>query len=249
MAAETWAAGPSKLKSIDPKDYQAQPELEPPAGYICVLRDVDTDRWRIEGARHPQRLIEDVLGASESRFGIEIVSILETEDLAASAAMLYERQHAELSETWLQLDEYQVEALRRSMLQIDAHASHYLKSTQARETPTAPTGGSAGRRSGRQRRDRWGLSRSTPLQRDRWGLGRGSSARLPLFRKYGAKSLKNYNEPEPRASGQSADDPVRLALNMAARFSKFRESNAGKALQVVLILLFVAITCVMDGCS
>ena len=237
------------MKSLDPRDYLAQPRLEPPAGYICVVRDVDSDRWRIEGARHPKALVEGVLAESASRFGIEIVSILETEDLAASAAMLYERQHAGLGQAWLELDEYQLEALRRSMLQIDAHPSHYLRLVEAIETPAAVDRGNVRGRSARPRRDRWGLQRSTRLRRDRWGLRRGDSARQPLFRRYGAKSLKDYQEPEPRDPHQDADDPVRLVFNMAERFSKFRESDAGKALQVVLFLLFIAIMCVMDGCS
>ncbi len=126
------------MKSIDPKEYAAQPQLDPPAGYICVLRDVDSDRWRIEGARHPKGLVESVLAESESRFGIEIVSILETEDLAASAATLYERHRAGLGESWLELDEYQLETLRRSILQIDAHPSYYLRRTHG-SLPTAPS--------------------------------------------------------------------------------------------------------------
>ena len=76
------------MKSLDPRDYELQPQLEPPAGYICVVRDVTSDKWRIEGARHPKRLVEGILAASESRFGIELVSILKTEDLDASAATL-----------------------------------------------------------------------------------------------------------------------------------------------------------------
>lgn len=242
MAAETLAAGKAKLKSIDPRDYLTQPELEPPAGYICVVRDVDSDRWRIEDARHPKPLVEGVLAESESRFGIEIVSILETEDLAASAATLYERQHAELGQAWLDLDEYQVETLRRSVLQIDAHPSHYLKLAEAGEAPATVNKGKARGRSARPRRDRWGLRVDRPA-RPRLTGG------PPLYRRYGVKSLKDYEEPEPRDWRQDLDSPERLALNMAERFSKFRESNAGKALQVVLFLLFVAIMCVTDGCS
>ena len=175
------------MKSIDPKEYAAQPQLDPLAGYICVLRDVDSDRWRIEGARHPKGLVESVLAESESRFGIEIVSILETEDLAASAATLYERHRAGLGESWLELDEYQLETLRRSILQIDAHPSYYLAPltlAEARPTSAVNTG-----RSGR---------RLTSQRRDRWGLRRGEPARQPLYRMYGTKSLKDYQEPEPR---------------------------------------------------
>ena len=149
------------MKSINPGDYATQPRLEPPAGYICVLRDVDSDKWRIEGARHPQALVEGVLAESESRFGVEVVSILKTDDLAASGAELYERHHAGLSDAWLRLDEYQVETLRRSILRIDAHPSHYLGLKAAGQSTPAVNKGRRGRRAASQRRlDRWGFPKS-----------------------------------------------------------------------------------------
>jgi len=224
------------MKSIDPREYEALPRREPPAGYVCVLRDVEGDRWRIEGARHPQDLIEDALAESDSRFGIEIVSVLDTEDLAASEAMLYEQHQARLSDAWLALDEYQLEALRRSALQIDAHASHYLTPNSSAPTPKTPPSGRAGRRSSRRRRDRWGMRPGAP-------------ARLPLYRMYGAKSLKDYKEPDPPDWRETLDSPQRLALSLSERLEHFRESDAGIALQVVLFLLCMAIMCVSEGCS
>lgn len=236
--------GEYELKTIDPRDYQAQPDLAPPAGYICVVRDVEDDRWRIEGAQHPGWLVEKILAETETRFGIEVVSILETEELSASASQLYDRHQAALGETWLELDEYQVETLRRSVLQIDAHPSHYLKSiapTAASEMSTAISRGSARRCSPRRRRDRWGFRRVEPA--------RPALHKPPLHRSYGVKALKDYRESEARRPRQNADDPARMVLNMSERFARFRESDEGKALQVILFLLFVAIMCVTDGCS
>ncbi len=224
------------MKSIDPRDYAAQPQLDPPAGYICVLRDVDSDRWRIEGARHPKGLVESVLDESESRFGIEIVSMLETEDLAASAATLYERHRAGLGESWLELDEYQLETLRRSILQIDARPSYYLSPptvAEARPTAAVNTG-----RSGR---------RSASRRRDRWGLRRGEPARQPLDRMYGTKALKNYKEPEPRDWREDLNSLDRWLLGTSERLARFRESDAGKALQVVLFLILLALMCLTDS--
>lgn len=225
------------MESINPGDYETQPRLEPPAGYICVLRDVESDRWRIEGARHPKRLVEGVLADSESRFGIEIVSILKTEDLAESAATLYERQHAGLGESWLSLDDYQVETLRRSMLQIDAHPSFYLMPTDAGSTTAAADRANAG-----------GRPASQPSV-DRWGFRQGDSARQPLYRLYGAKSLKDYKEPEPRDWRQDLDSPERWLLEKSQRVGSFLNSCSGKTAQAVLILLLAAILCVIDACS
>lgn len=226
------------MKSLDPRDYELQPLLEPPAGYICVVRDVASDKWRIEGARHPKRLVEGILAASESRFGIELVSILKTEDLDASAATLYEQHHAELGEEWLALDEYQLDALRRSILQIDAHASHYLRLADAKEKPEPVNKGAARGRFTRTRRDRWGLR-----------LRQDNSPRQPLYRLYGAKSLKDYEEPEPKDWRQDMGDPERWLLVTSERVGKFLNSGAGKATQAVLILLLAALLCIMDACS
>ncbi|MYD09629.1 MAG: hypothetical protein F4X02_06260 [Chloroflexi bacterium] len=235
------------MQSIDPRDYESQPRHEPPAGYVCVLRDIESDLWRIEGARHPRDLIEDALAESGSRFGIEVVSILDTEDLAASEAMLYEQHQAQLSDAWLELDEYQLEALRRSVLQIDAHPSRYLTQSAPADAPKTPPAGQAGRR---RRRDRWGLRRDRAgLRWDRAGLRPSGSARQPLFRAYGAKSLKSYKEQEAPDWREGLDSPQRLALSISERLENFRESDAGKALQVVLCLILSAILCVMDGCS
>lgn len=237
--AQAMVAGKSKLKTVDPGEFAAQPPLAPPAGYICVLRDVDSDRWRIEGARHPQALVEDILAECESRFGIEIVSILETEDLAASAATLYERHHAELSQVWLALDDYQVETLRRSMLQIDARPSRYLTphAPAAAEKATAVKKGSA--RAGLTGRRR----------ADRWGIAPGDSPRQPLYRLYGAKSLKDYREPEPGSRRRDPDSPERWLLDRSKRVGRFLNSCSGKTAQAVLILLLAALLCVIDSCS
>ena len=126
------------------------------------------------------------------------------------------------------------------MLQIDAHPSRYLTQSAPADAPKTPPAGQAGRR---RRRDRWGL------RRDRAGLRPSAPARLPLYRMYGAKSLKDYEEPDAPDWREGLDSPQRLALSISERLENFRESDAGKALQVVLCLILSAILCVMDGCS
>ena len=114
------------MKSLPPKDHASLPALDAPAGYICVIRDIDRDSYRIEATHRPQALIDAVVAEDERSFGFELVSILETRDLVASQAELYARHHARLSSEWLELDALQLAELRRSALQIDAYASHYL---------------------------------------------------------------------------------------------------------------------------
>ncbi len=124
------------MKSLAPKYFEALSPLDEPAAYICVIRDIDRDRYRIEATRWPQALIDAIIAADDRSFGIELVSVLKTDDLPASEAELYARHHARLSNEWLELDDLQLEELRQSMLGIDAHASHYL--TPARPPSVPP---------------------------------------------------------------------------------------------------------------
>ena len=86
------------MRSLPPQDFDILPTLATPAGYICVIRDIDSDNFRIEGTNQPKTLVDTVLAESDRSFGIELVSILETEDLAASEAELYERYQARLKQ-------------------------------------------------------------------------------------------------------------------------------------------------------
>ena len=127
--------GSKAVKSLAPSEYQSLPALDAPAGYICLIRDIDRDRYRLEATRRPEALVDAVLAERRRSFGIELVSVLETDDLRASEAELFTRHHARLSSEWLELDAYQLEELRQSILQIDAYASMY-RMTSARSTAT-----------------------------------------------------------------------------------------------------------------
>ena len=114
------------MKSVAPSDYRSLPALDAPGGYVGVIRDIDRDRYRIEATHWPKALVDAVLAERERSFGIELVALLQTEDLPASEAELYERHQARLSSEWLELDALQLEELARSMLETGAYASQYL---------------------------------------------------------------------------------------------------------------------------
>lgn len=126
------------LKSLRPKDFQTLPILESPAGYICVIRDIEIDAFRIEATHCPATLTTAASAEADGKMGIELISILETADLSASEASLFEAHRARLSSAWLKLDAYQLRELRSSMLQIGKHGSHYLTPQLARQSPPAP---------------------------------------------------------------------------------------------------------------
>ncbi len=228
------------MRSLRPKTYETLPKLEAPAGYICLARAVDANLWRLQSASHPKRLVESLLAAADSRFGIELVSVLETDDLAASASEIFDKHQAVLSEAWLDLDEYQMEELRRSILQIDAHPSLYLTANAPAEVKAAPENVKPRPVHIRQSRRR---ATSRP-----W-YAQSEPDRPPMFRQYGAKALKGYREPEPRDWRDDLDSAERWLLEMSDRIQRFRNSAEGKAAGALFFLLLAALFCLMDAFS
>ena len=240
------------MKSLPPRDYQSLLELAAPAGYILVIRDIDSDSYRIDGAADPKTYIAAVCGQTERRFGIELVAILQTDDLAASESELYDRHQARLSGEWLRLDPYQLEELRRSALQIDARASLYL--TPSREA--APE--NAGRLAATPRRARQ-LSRYETLA---GGYLRGSQeaadfrrafARQPnnaskyAYRRYGAGALRSYREGVPDRPQLDSGDPFAVMLHLSARAEEFFATAKGKVVKFILVLLLIVFLYAIRG--
>lgn len=128
-----------RLKSLTPKDYRLLPKLDAPAGYIVVLRDIDRDAYRLDSADHPATYFETLLAEVTGSFGIELISLLETDDLAASESQLFDAHHARLSDKWIRLDNHQMATLRQSVLQINTHRSLYLKPQRATSPKVAAT--------------------------------------------------------------------------------------------------------------
>ena len=124
-----------ELWGLPPRDYRALAKLELPACYICVVRDVDSDCYRIDKTDYPPGFIDQVLAEREGDFGIELIAIVQTSDLDAVESFLRERYDATLGEEWMSLDSYQLQTLRDSVLQINAYHSQYLTSQQNRDAP------------------------------------------------------------------------------------------------------------------
>lgn len=220
------------LKSRAPKDYESLPEMRPPAAYILVMRDIDADTYRIDSAAHPQSAVKEALTERERKFGIELVSVLETEDLALSASELYERHHASLGGDWLELDPYQIEELRRSSLQIDAHASLYVSPGS-----DAVSGGAAQQRS----KSRYERLVGAYLRGSDEAEGfRRAYSRRPRRGRYVADSLRRYRERDAELPLVDSDDPIAWLLRLSSRSEEFFQTTRGKVLKFVLVMLAVA---------
>ncbi len=222
------------------------PRLEPPASYICVIRDIDSDSYRIEAAAQPGSYIEALLNETKRSFGIELVSILETEDLAATEAELYELYHARLSHDWLELDPYQLEVLRRSVLQIDVYSSHYLTPQRApyakQDTQPKPISGyerlasSYHRGTNEAEGFRRAYSRpSTGPNRGQWNRPR---TRTPLpERRYGARSLRRNRD----MSRHRGDERLSLRDRAGAFFEDVFVNHPGIVISVILLLMLIGL--------
>ena len=80
-----------------------------------------------------------MLTESDEHYGIELLSIVRTDDLREGERYLREQYDAMLGADWLELDSYQLQELRDSALQINAHSSLYLTRAQHHE-PDKATG-------------------------------------------------------------------------------------------------------------
>ena len=215
------------MRSLSPRDLDSLPPLEAPAGYICVIRDIDNDTYRIDGADHPATFIQSIVDEGERAFGIELVSILETEDLRKSESELFERHYARLSGDWLDLDELQLEELRRSALQIDAHRSLYLTPEQS-DPPIAARP---------QAKPRFETSASSffsiPGRRKR---------RSPLFRSYGAEALRVNRLPPKAMVSHSAKAPssLRALIEMRVKYLLWNDPGCLLLIWIGIVLAGLA---------
>lgn len=153
------------MNSLPPKGYASLPKLAPPAAYICVLRDIDRDLYRIDSTDHPVAYVDSLLAETTGAYGIELLSILETENVAASETRLYERHQATLGDSWLELDAYQLLALRNSDLRILDYNSHYISQRQSAAAAIDRPAGSRERNAAGQSRGA-GIDAPSPLVLD-----------------------------------------------------------------------------------
>lgn len=221
------------MKSLAPKDYESLPELLPPAAYILVLRDIDADAFRIDSAADPKTALEAVFAESERRFGIELVSILATQDLASSARELEQRHHAKIGSEWLALDPYQIDELRRSSLQIDAYASQYISPV----FDTISRGPAQQRPMTRYER----LARAYLGGSDEAEGFRRAYARRSEYRRYGRASSQRRRESGAEERRIDWDDPVDAMLQLSARSREFFKSPRGKVVKIVSWTLIIII--------
>ena len=221
------------MKSFPPTNYASLPMLRRPAAYICVIRDVDRDRYRIDEADHPATVVRAIMDEDEREFGIELVSILETEDLRQSESALFQRHHARLSAEWLNLDELQLEELRRSALQIDAHRSRYLMPRQKGSSLSARP----------RAKPRYETSASSNLSapgRKNWRR-RQRSGQDSLFRSYGADALRRHRRlPRTRVS-RSADAPSSLRAFVEGRIKHLLWNDPGCLLLIWIGLVLAGL--------
>lgn len=213
------------MRSLPPKEYARLPWLGSPASYICVIRDIDSDSYRIDSAAHPQSYIRKVMDDAGRAFGIELVALLETEDLVASEARLYALYQLRLGSGWLRFDAYQRVALRQSLLKIDAFASQYLS---APAKPKAPSAAKASRSSPSAL-----LSKPSPRWRRRGPLSLAE-------RHYGVNALRRARQSDWK-SPVPYEDRLTLRQRVSQGFDNFVVNHPGLVITIVLLLMLLGL--------
>ena len=225
------------MKSLPPTTYKSLPALPSPAGYILVIRDIDTDSYRIDATEHPKRYLDDLFADSGRQYGIELVSILQSENLKASEALLYERYLATLSGEWLQLDPYQLKELRQSILQLYAHSSQYLrprpqrlpKSEQQAKTSvkTGPT--SAGR------------SAQRPQAGRQW-----PQSPPPAYRRYGTRALRRQRRESARQESELSNRRISIREAIGHYIDDLWHNHPGRVVTFIVVLFLVSLVALYD---
>ena len=200
-------------RSLPPRDCQLLPMLESPAGYICVIRDIDSDVYRIDSTDHPATYVDALLGEMTGSYGIELLSILKTENIGASESQLFEAHHARLSDEWLDLDDHQLAELRRSDLKIYAYRSLYPRP----RSESAPRSAASERSASRDSRSAPSTSRRTaararPLTSRSWRLCSNLVSQLAL-------DLVDYDRSSVRLIGQWSLPMTSAWISAATIFS------------------------------
>lgn len=206
------------MNSLPPKEYALLPKLNAPAGYICVLRDIDRDVYRIDSTDHPATYVDALLAEVTGSYGIELLSILETDDIAASEIRLYERHHAALGDSWLELDAYQLRALRKSELRILDFSSQYISQRQsaAAETETAADGV------------------ATPIEGSAAGQSVGAGIEAPS-----SPVLKHHRYGERGRRQQEASESVSWRQALSDKTDDFLHSHPGLVIAFILLLMLL----------
>ncbi len=225
--------GTDSMRSLAPKLYADLPLREGPAGYICVLRDIDTNRYRIDSAEDLRAFVAAALAETKRAYGIELIALLETEDIAAAAAILYEQHHATLSGDWLHLDKYQLEELRGSILQINAQPSCYISGRRAEKAAPVP---SQPARPASPRR--YHKRASVPVSQR---LARGSSL---AEERYGTSSLRRYQA--AAASEASPPEPASLRGALGNRASEIWLEYPGYCLALIVLIGLFCVFAIKD---
>ena len=105
--------GSWELKSVSVRGYKKLSRLKSPAGYVCLIRDMDYgSRYKIERMNHPAADFEEL--TANLPFKTQIAYIARTNDAAACERYLHQRyaRHTARGE-WFDLNDAQLREIRR----------------------------------------------------------------------------------------------------------------------------------------
>ena len=113
-------------ESVLDEDYRNLPQLKGRAGYICIVRDTGSDRYKIFCERSVLDAIEKAFLETDSRFALEVPLVLKVDDRKSAQEAWTQLADMEGDTGWAALPQDEIGGLKRAAAEERTHGSIYL---------------------------------------------------------------------------------------------------------------------------
>ena len=114
-------------ESVLDEDYRSLPQLKGRAGYICIVRDTGSDRYKIFCERSVLDAIEKAFLETDSRFALEVPLVLKVDDRKSAQEAWTQLADMESDAGWAALPQDEIGGLKRAAREERTHGSIYLR--------------------------------------------------------------------------------------------------------------------------
>ena len=113
-------------ESVLDEDYRVLPKLKGKSGYVCIVRDTETDNYRVFFEDHPVDAIDGAFLETGLRFPLEIFLVLEIENMKKAKEALLLPSESKHRTEWVNLSMEELGEIKRSATEAYAHGSVYV---------------------------------------------------------------------------------------------------------------------------
>ena len=113
-------------ESVLDEDYRVLPKLKGKSGYVCIIRDTETDNYKVYFEDHPVDAIDCAFLETGLRFPLEIFLVLEIENKKKAKEALLSLSESKHRNEWVNLSMEELGEIKRSSTEAYAHSSVYV---------------------------------------------------------------------------------------------------------------------------